>query len=173
MRSERTLLGHLTIGVIRGAACYIARDVAAAVRDRRLRATWFRHVVAVASMVGVLVLTGFPLVQFAVGAVYGRLVFTGLRVFAEHRAVPDGTRTAVIRAGLPMRLIFLNNNLHHTHHARAAVAWYDLPAVHDELGSDDLAREGAGLYEGGYLEIARRYAVRPFCQPVHPAPAST
>jgi fatty acid desaturase len=171
LRAERTLAGHLTIGVVRGAVGYIAGDLRRALHDRRIRLVWARHAVAVTVIVAVLASVGFPFVQFAVGAIYGRLFFTGLRVFAEHRAVPDGTRTAVIRAGLPMRLIYLNNNLHHTHHARAGVAWYHLPRLHDELGSDELARAGAGLYEGGYLELARRYALRPFCQPVHPVPA--
>ena len=168
LRAERTLLGHLTTGVTRGAVAYIAGDLRVARRDIRLRGIWARHVVGVAVVIAFVLLTGLPLAQFAVVVVYGRLFFTGLRVFAEHRAVPDGTRTAVIRAGLPMRLIYLNNNLHHTHHASPAMAWYQLPALHERLGSDDLARHGAGLYTGGYLELWRRYGVRPFCQPVHP-----
>ncbi len=168
LRAERTMLGHLTIGVVRGSLIYIASDVGHALHDRRIRLIWIRHGVAVVSVVTAIVLSGLPLVQYAVGAVYGRVFFTGLRTFAEHRAVPEGTRSAVVHAGLPLRLIFLNNNLHHTHHALPGAAWYRLPRLHDELGSAEIARQGAGLYAGGYLEMARRYAVRPFCQPVHP-----
>lgn len=171
LRAERTMLGHLTIGVTRGSLSYVAHDLRATLHDRRIRLIWARHLVAVAAVIGIVIFSGMPLVQYAIGAVYGRVFFTGLRTFAEHRGVPAGTRSAVIHAGRPLSLIFLNNNLHHAHHARPGAAWYDLPQLHDELGSSELARQGAGLYEGGYLELARRYGVRPFCQPVHPAPA--
>jgi fatty acid desaturase len=166
---ERTLAGHLTIGVIRSSFTYIVNDLRAACTDRRLQLIWARHLVGVSVVVALVVWSGLPLVQFAIGVVYGRVFFTGLRVFAEHRGVTGATRSAVVRAGLPLRMIFLNNNLHHTHHARPGVAWYRLPELHEELGSDELARQGAGLYTGGYLEVARRYGLRPFCQPVHPA----
>jgi fatty acid desaturase len=66
-----------------------------------------------------------------------------------------------------MSLMYLNNNLHHTHHADPALAWYRLPARHRLLCSDELAAQGAGLYRG-YGELFRRYALRPFCQPVDP-----
>jgi len=173
MRAERTLIGHLTIGVTRGLLTYVAADLRAARNDRRLRVIWARHLVGVAIVVAAVWLSGLPLVQYAVGVVYGRVFFTGLRTFAEHRGVSNGTRSAVVRARLPLRMIFLNNNLHHTHHARPGAAWYRLPALNDELGSDEIARQGAGLYVGGYLEIARRFAFRPFCQPIHPASAAT
>jgi len=32
----------------------------------------------------------------------------------------------------------------------------------------DLAAQGAGLYRRGYIEVARRNFLRPFCQPDHP-----
>ena len=169
LRAERTLVGHLTVGVVRGSLNYVVSDLWASVNDRRLRLIWARHMIAVAVLITFVVWSGIPLVQYAVAAVYGRVFFTGLRTFAEHRGVPEGTRSAVVHAGLLMRLIFLNNNLHHTHHAAPGMAWYRLPQLHDDLGSAELARQGAGLYTGGYLELARRYALRPFCQPVHPA----
>jgi fatty acid desaturase len=169
LRAERTLLGHLTIGVVRSSLSYIARDLRAALHDRRLRGIWIRHLFGVAIVVSLVVLSGLPFLQYAVGVVYGRVFFTGLRVFAEHRGVADGTRCAVVKASLPMGLVFLNNNLHHTHHALPGAAWYRLPDLADELGSEQLADDGAGLYRGGYLEVARKYALRPFCQPVHPA----
>ena len=169
LRIERTLLGHLTIGVIRTSLGYVYADLRATRHDARLRAIWLRHIFGVAVIVTMLLLTDFPILQYVVGVVYGRVFFTGLRTFAEHRAVMDGTRCAVVRAGLPLSMIFLNNNLHHTHHALPGAAWYRLPRLNEQLGSDDLARDGAGLYTGGYLELARRYAIRSFCQPVHPS----
>lgn len=169
LRAERTMVGHLTIGVVRSSLGYVIDDLRRTASDRRIRLIWVRHAAAIAVLMTFVVLSGMPLVQYAVAAVYGRVFFTGLRVFAEHRAVPEGTRSAVVQAGWPLRLIFLNNNLHHTHHAVPGMAWYRLPQLHEQLGSDELARQGAGLYTGGYLEMARRYAFRPFCQPVHPS----
>ncbi len=67
-----------------------------------------------------------------------------------------------------MALLYLNNNLHHTHHERPGVAWYELPAVHRQMGSDAIAAVGAGLYRGGYTEVARRNMFRPFERPDHP-----
>jgi fatty acid desaturase len=168
LRVERTMVGHLTVGVVRGSFGYVIGDLRRTSSDRRIRLIWVRHAAAIAVLMTFVVLSGMPLVQYAIAAVYGRVFFTGLRTFAEHRGVPEGTRSAVVQAGLPLRLIFLNNNLHHTHHAAPGMAWYRLPKLYDELGSAELAHQGAGLYTGGYLELARRYAFRPFCQPVHP-----
>jgi fatty acid desaturase len=67
-----------------------------------------------------------------------------------------------------MALLYLNNNLHHTHHERPGVPWYRIPALHREMGSDEIAAGGAGLYTGGYLQIARQFLFKPFCQPDHP-----
>ena len=56
-----------------------------------------------------------------------------VRSFAEHRFVDGGTQSAVVRAGPVMSLLFLNNNLHLSHHARPGVPWYQLPALHERL----------------------------------------
>ncbi len=132
--------------------------------------TWARHLLALAA-VGWLIIgvAGLPAVEAIIGLFYGRLVCTGLRTFAEHRWVPDGSLSAVVHAGPLASLLFLNNNLHHTHHALPGVAWFRLPTEHRRLGSDGLAAAGAGLYPGGYLELWRRFGVRSFCRPVHPA----
>ena len=98
----------------------------------------------------------------------GGAACTQLRSFVEHAAMSTGTRSAVVKAGPAMSLLFLNNNLHHTHHSAPDLAWYRLPAQHSEMGSDEIAAEGAGLYEGGYLEVMRTYLLKPFCQPDHP-----
>jgi fatty acid desaturase len=61
----------------------------------------------------------------------------------------------------------MNINLHHTHHAAPDVAWYGIPALHREMGSDAIAEQGAGLYHS-YFEVLRTYFFTPFCQPDHP-----
>jgi len=170
LQAERTLVGWLTIGVVRGSIRYVISDLRAAGRDRRIAGIWARHVIGCAVLGYVIVgVAGLPLIQMLAGLVYGRMFCTGLRTFAEHRWVNEGTMSAVVHAGPPLALLFLNNNLHHTHHVRPDAAWYRLPKLNRDLGSDAIASAGAGLYVGGYAEQWRRFGVRPFCQPVHPS----
>ena len=77
------------------------------------------------------------------------------------------TRSAIVRSGRVFGLLFLNNNLHHAHHAEPGVPWYELPARAAATGADAAAAEGAGLYRG-YLDVARCYLLRPYAHPVHP-----
>ena len=58
LRIERTLVGHLTIGVVRSSLTYVVSDLAAARTDRRLRLIWARHLVGVAVVVALIVLVG-------------------------------------------------------------------------------------------------------------------
>lgn len=164
----RTLLGRLTLGVVRGIVTFWWREMRC-LGERRIISQWLLHVVLAAVLAWWLfgVMGMSPLLY--VGAfVLGGAACTNLRSFAEHLAVADGTRSAVVRAGPVMSLLFLNNNLHHTHHTLPGLAWYRLPAAHALMHSDDAAGAGAGLYRGGYLEVARRYLVRPFDRPDHP-----
>ena len=127
------------------------------------------HLLACAGLVWWLFgITGMPVWEYVVGFVLLGQSLTLLRSFVEHCAVPEGTRSAVVKAGPLMSLLYLNNNLHHTHHAEPSTPWYTLPALHRSMGSDEIAATGAGLYRNGYLEVARRNLIRPFCQPDHP-----
>jgi hypothetical protein len=53
------------------------------------------------------------------------------------------------------------------HPLSGGAAWYRLPALTEQIGSAEIARNGAGYYRG-YREIVRRFAFRPFDSPVHP-----
>ena len=60
-----------------------------------------------------------------------------LRSFAEHRWSADGS--ALCRRAHRVRflsLLFLNNNLHYTHHERPGVPWFQLPAAHRAIDGD-------------------------------------
>jgi fatty acid desaturase len=141
----------------------------AAGRDGSLAARWLGHLVG-AALVGWVVfgLAGVPVWQYLIGYCWLGMSVSYIRSFVEHRAVPDpATRSAVVRSGWFFGVLFLFNNLHHTHHARPGVAWYRLPALTEELGSADVARSGAGFYRG-YAEVVRRFAFRPFDTPVNP-----
>lgn len=165
-RANRTLLGRLVIGpwlVVEATVREAVRSLTTSA-GRRL---WGTHVpIATAVTIAVVGIAGLPWWEFVIGSVWGATATTMLRSFAEHRYV-DGSRSAVVATRGPMALVFLNNNLHHTHHARPDVAWYRLPQLHRELGADDIARAGAGWYSS-YLDVARRHLVRPFETPVHP-----
>jgi fatty acid desaturase len=129
--------------------------------------------VAVATAWLVIGVAGLPAWEYVVGIVWGGTALTLVRSFVEHREV-DGARTpsAVVRSNPLWSLLFLNNNLHHTHHAAPGAPWYRLPRLSHELGSDAAARDGAGWYRG-YTEVARRYGLRPFDTPVHPRRVTT
>jgi fatty acid desaturase len=164
----RTVPGRLTVGVPRGIARFWIREVRT-VRSPKLIGVWAAHVLA-AAVLGwwLFAVVGMSPWVYVVGFCLGGAACTQLRSFVEHAAVAEGTRCAVVKAGPVMSLLFLNNNLHHTHHALPDLEWYRIPAMHRALGSDDLAERGAGLYRGGYTEVIRTYFFSPFCQPDHP-----
>ena len=125
------------------------------------------HAAGVASVLVAVRMAGLPMWTYVLGVAWGGGSLSLLRSFAEHRFVDGANRSAMVRSGRCFSLLFLNNNLHTAHHARPRLAWYSLPAASERLGSDRIAAGGAGLYSG-YGEIARRYLLRPFDEPVGP-----
>lgn len=123
------------------------------------------HIGGVLIVLAVVRWSGLALWVYVAGVSWGGGALALLRSFAEHRAVNGGTRSAVVRSGWFFSLLYLNNNLHHTHHAQPWVPWFALPTAHIALGGDRAAADGAGLYRG-YHEIAWRYLVRPLDRPV-------
>lgn len=168
-RANRTLLGRLLLGPALGPPRQVVAELRAA-RDRPDRARmWLVHLVAAVAVGWVVFgVAGVPVWQYLLGYVYLGMSVTYLRSFVEHLAVPaPATRSAVVRSNWCFGLLFLNNNLHHTHHALPGAAWYRLPRLTDEMAATEAAAQGAGSYRG-YGEVVRRFAVRPFCQVVHP-----
>lgn len=164
----RTVPGRLTLGTLRGIPRFWWRE-AKCLGERRILTQWFVHAaLSIALGWWLFAVVDMPVVEYVGAFCLGGSACTNLRSFLEHRAVADGTRSAVVKAGPVMSLLYLNNNLHHTHHAMPDLAWYRIPAAHRRLGSDAIAAQGAGLYEGGYLEVVRRHFFRPFDQPDHP-----
>jgi fatty acid desaturase len=163
----RTVPGRFTIGVVRTPLRFVWRDLHH-LSDRHLRRQWLAHLVGAAALGWWLFrVVGYSPWVYVFGFVLGGIACSMLRSFVEHCAVPTGTRSAVVKAGPMMSLLFLNINLHHTHHAEPDVEWYGIPAVHRAMHSDEIAAEGAGLYRS-YFEVLRLYFFTPFCQPDHP-----
>lgn len=161
---QRTLAGRLVLGPFLFAMRHW-RDGFGPMRTPAGVARMIAHVAGVVVVLLVVRLSGLPLWVYVVGVSWGGGALSLLRSFAEHRPVDQGTRSAVVRSGWFFSLLYLNNNLHHTHHARPWVPWFELPAAHAASGGDAIAAAGAGLYHG-YGELLRRYLVRPLDGPV-------
>ena len=165
----RTMAGRLSIGSVHSIGRFLLHELRTVRTDRRARRRWAAHLTGAAVLRWWLFgVVGIPAWLYLVGFVVMGQSFTLLRSFVEHCAVAEGTRSAVVKAGPVMSLMYLNNNLHHTHHADPSTPWYALPKLNRELGGDERAAVGAGFYQRGYFEVARRNFVRPFCQPDHP-----
>jgi fatty acid desaturase len=167
LSATRTLLGRLVLGP----PVVAARWLAAGVRDLRTPSAVARsagHVAAVAGVLLVVRATGLSWWTYVIGVVWAGGALTLLRSFAEHRMTDAGPRSAIVRTGRCFSLLYLNNNLHHTHHVRPGLPWFELPAADTLLAADAEVAAGAGLY-AGYRDIARRYLLHPFDTPVRAA----
>jgi fatty acid desaturase len=167
LTATRTLLGRLVIGPL----VVAARWAGLGMRHARTAAGALHvagHVAAVAVVLVVVRSTGMSLWTYVIGVVWVGGALTLLRSFAEHRMTDAGPRSAIVRSGRFFSLLYLNNNLHHTHHVRPGVPWFELPRADAELGADEAVAAGAGVY-AGYGEIARRFLLHPFDTPVHPS----
>ncbi len=163
----RTTPGRFTLGVPRTLLRFWRKDLTH-LDDRAIRRAWLIHLPLAALLAWWLFgVVGLNPWVYGFAFVLGGAACSVLRSFVEHCAVSDGTRSAVVLAGPLVSLLFLNINLHHTHHAEPDVEWYRLPEIHRAMGSDAIAAEGAGFYSS-YFHVLRTYFFTPFCQPDHP-----
>jgi fatty acid desaturase len=169
LRFNRTMLGRVLIGPALGPPVLVARELRRAMRDGERRRMWARHIVpAVLAAWVIFGVADVPAWQYLLGYVYLGMSVTYVRSFVEHLALPPPvTKSAVVRTNWFLGLLFMNNNLHHTHHTLPGAAWYRLPRLTDEIAADDAAAAGAGFYSG-YGEVMRRYGLRAFSTPAHP-----
>ena len=116
--SLRTLAGRLVLGpfVVRAASLALRSATAG---TRRRPAAWSATSSASSPCSWSCVRrAGCRSWVYVVGVSWGGGALSLLRSFAEHRNVDQGTRSAVVRSGRFFSLLYLNNNLHHTHHAQ-------------------------------------------------------
>ena len=171
LRANRTLLGRLTVGPVLVMVTSFKVEIPRVVNgEGRARRSWAEHIVANGIVLWwVVSMCNMRVWVYLVGAVYGGLALVLQRSFVEHRFVaPDRGRSAMVQAGPFWSLLYLNNNLHVTHHERPSAPWYQLPELSQQLDSASKAQAGGGLYRG-YWDVARQYGVRPFDQTVHPS----
>lgn len=167
LQVNRTMAGRLTVGPLLSSARTLRSELTLARCRRDVRRAWVLHLVAVAALVALLRAAGLPLWIYLLGFVFGGASLTALRSFVEHAAVDSGPRSAIVHTGWFFSTLYLNNNLHYTHHQLPGASWFRLPELTRALDAEAAVADGAGVYDG-YREVVRRYLVRPFGQPVHP-----
>jgi fatty acid desaturase len=166
---EASLLGRLLIGPLLIVGRFLGNEM---LRVRRQPAAtardWIVHLCAVAAILSWLRLCGISPGRYLLLFVYPGTALTLLRSFAEHRAgrEPDH-RVAIVEDRGPLALLFLNNNLHATHHRAPGLSWYELPDFHRRHRAAIVAGNGGLLYRN-FAEVARRYLLRPHDALVHP-----
>jgi fatty acid desaturase len=105
---------------------------------------------------------------YLLGIVYPATSLTLVRSFAEHRAArTEGEQTATVENARIFGLLFLFNNLHVVHHSRPGLPWYRIPAYYNAHRECLITSKTARVYDG-YFEIARRYLLKSFDDPIHP-----
>lgn len=167
---QTTLIGRLVIGPAWNAGRLIARELAVVRSDPRGAVlNWGPHLVGCAVIltwvVGVCKINPW---FYLFGIVYPGTSLSLVRSFAEHRAATsDGERTATVENARILGILFLFNNLHVVHHCRPDLPWYKIPAWYEEHRKGLISSEAARVYQG-YFEIARRYLLRSFDDPIHP-----
>jgi len=162
--ANNTLLGRMLIGPWLATASFWRKQFAIAVAgDRRYVLVWLAHIALVSGMLyGLWRIFGISPLEYVLMFAWPGLALSLIRSFHEHKpaATRDG-RTALVEAGPLMSLLFLNNNLHMVHHDQPGLPWFALRAAFRHDRENLLQRARGFYYPGGYLEIARRFAIRP------------
>jgi len=170
--ANRTILFRILVWTIVSTISYVAGKVRMVLAgDRSVARSVALHLAGVAVVLWLVVgAAGMPWWQYVLGVTYGGRILNAIRPFPEHRYVRGSeVRTAMVMAGPAMSLLMLNNNLHVAHHAKAGVAWYDVPRLARDMGAEQVAKEAGLYFPGGYLEVFRRFSFRPVDAPVRGA----
>lgn len=166
--ANRTLAARLTIGpavmLFRFAVEEGKRIV---LTPKQFARDWLPHIAGVVIVLTWLSHVGLGWRIYAVAVVYPGISLSLLRSFAEHRASPDHRmRVATVDSRGLLAFLFLNNNLHVSHHLAPSVPWYRLPAFDRHRRASDDAH---ALRYAGYGEIIWRFLFRSHDRLLHPA----
>ena len=111
---------------------------------------------------------GIPFWAYVAFFAYPGMSLTLMRSYLEHRpAGAAAERTAIVERAPLFGLLFLNNNLHAAHHGDPSLPWYALPAAYRAERDTFIAQNGGYVF-AGYLDVARRYLLKPKDSPIHP-----
>jgi fatty acid desaturase len=162
-RANCTLAGRLVFGpALAIAALWSGEFRRVRSGDRRRIRIWARHALGVGLVLTWIVgVCHIPLWVYATLIVYPSMSLSHLRSFAEHLADHDPRlRTRVVEAHPFWALLFLNNNLHITHHAKPRLPWYQLPLAWRQMRPP--AYEQGLVFDGGYREVMQKHLFRPY-----------
>ncbi|ANL31863.1 fatty acid desaturase protein (plasmid) [Rhizobium phaseoli] len=165
-----TLLGRLTIGPLVMIISFLAQEASHIMNGSRERMQiWLWHSLSIiAILFWVIFVCKMPLWLYLFGFVYLGAALTRLRSYAEHRyADHHDERTAIVENSSVFGLLFLYNNLHVLHHQRPAIPWYRIPHLY-RRDRELLVEINGGLLYDGYLDVARRFLLKPHDDPRHP-----
>jgi fatty acid desaturase len=157
-----TLAGRFLIGPALALYAFWRNDLKLMLAgDRDVIRSYALHLVGASPVVALLVWVDIPLWIYGICVAYPGMSVLMIRTYIEHRAEETvSERTAVIEAGLLMRLLFLNNNLHSVHHDHPYMSWFELPATWRRQ-KDEILRANAEYYfPGGYLQVAWYWLLR-------------
>jgi fatty acid desaturase len=170
LKLQTTLAGRLILGPAWIVPRFLIKQVDALRQGSRVaRRAWRSHLLPLALTLAWLVLVcKMSLVFYVFAIVYPAASLMLLRSFAEHRAASEVyERTAIVENAPLFGLLFLYNNLHAAHHELPTLPWYRIPAWYRE-NRERLIRDNGGLVYDGYLDVARRYLLRPHDRLLHP-----
>ncbi len=165
---NQTLAGRLILGP----ALLIGRVYANEARRLLRRDTsnagvLILHCALVAALATFLARCGINPLWYAAFVAYPAASLGLVRSFAEHRfAQAPRERTITVESRSLISLLFLNNNLHATHHAHPSLPWYELPR---RYRTHALRNHAPPLR--GYRSVVRTWLFRPIDVPVAPAAA--
>jgi fatty acid desaturase len=168
-RVNATLLGRLAFGPARMIGRFLLEEARSAIRDRRRRRMLAAHALG-AALVGwwLVAICRIEAWFYLAAIVYPAASLMLIRSFAEHRATQRiGERTAIVENARVLGLLFLFNNLHAAHHERPGLPWYELPRWY-RANRQRLVAANGGLVYDGYLDVARRFLLRPQDALIHP-----
>jgi fatty acid desaturase len=170
LKLQTTLAGRLLLGPAWIVPRFLVKQAGALLQGSLVaRRAWRSHLLPLALVLAWLVFVcKMSLVFYVFAIAYPAVSLMLLRSFAEHRAASEVyERTAIVENAPLFGLLYLYNNLHAAHHALPTLPWYRIPAWYRE-NRERLIRENGGLVYDGYLDVARRYLLRPHDRLLHP-----
>ncbi len=169
LQVNQTLGGRLLIGPLLASEGLYGNAIRQIMRgDRDTISNWLHHAAGSALVILWLVaVADYPVWLYIISAYMG-ISLVLLRSYAEHRPAREiPHRICINDAEKLMGLLFLNNNLHAVHHARPAMAWFDLPLFY-RMNHAEFRQINGDFTWNGYRELFRKYLFRMKEDPVHP-----
>jgi fatty acid desaturase len=170
VRLQSSLLGRILIGPFWACAKLWKTEIRriAAGNVKTLREAVVHILGAVVVLVWVIGVCRMPLLTYLFCFAYAGTSLAMVRSFAEHRAESIvERRTAIVEKSWILGPLFLFNNLHVAHHMRHTMPWYALPRWY-KINRAALIERNGGLVYDSYLDVVRRYFLRPHDQALHP-----